>query len=62
MKKLTKCSKYSFDEDGDLCIHLKLKSSGKWVLAYKCHASCLPIIKERGTIFVENVVLIAQDF
>ena len=62
MKKLTNKSKYSYDENGELCIHLKLKSTGKWVIAYKCHASCLQLIKNTNSIYVENVILIPQKF
>jgi predicted glutamine amidotransferase len=57
MRKLTEKTKYSYDKDGALIIHARLKTTGKWVKAYICHPSCLDLILKNKSIFCENVVL-----
>lgn len=57
MKTLTTKTKYSYHEDGHAIIYACLKGTTKFVPAFVCHSSCIPLIKAANSIDVENVVL-----
>jgi hypothetical protein len=57
MKKLTSKTKYSYHEDGHAIIYACLKGTTKFVPAFVCHPSCIPLIQAANNLVVENVVL-----
>lgn len=57
MRKLIKNAKYRY-KDGFAVIYLKSKTSGKFVPAFECHASCIPVIISSNSLIADGVVLL----
>jgi len=57
MRKLTAKTKYSYHADGYAIIYACLKGTTKFIPAFVCHESCIPLIIAAKSLQVENVVL-----
>jgi hypothetical protein len=57
MRKLTAKTKYKYHEDGYAIIYACRKGTTKFVPAFTCHESCIPLILKAQSFDLENVVL-----
>lgn len=57
MRKLTEKTKYAYHKDGYAIIYARRIGCEKFVPAFSCHASCIPLILAAQSLNVVNVVL-----
>lgn len=57
MRKLTDKTKYKYTEDNGAVVYACLKGTTKFVPAFICHASCIPLIINANSFNVDGVIL-----